>query len=51
MLEPLDWSKDKIKLDIILDTAKNCNVKNKNNNLFVCGKELCNFEKKGNNNY
>ena len=46
MLESLDFRKDKIKLDILLEPAKDCDAKNENNNLFVRGKQLCNFEKK-----
>lgn len=45
-LEPLDFTKDKNPIDILLEAAKNCNVDNENNNLFVRGKQLCNFEKK-----
>ena len=51
MPEQIDFTKDEIKFDILLDDARNCNMKNENNNLFVRGKQLCNFEKKGVNYY
>ena len=45
-MEPLDFCKDKSNIDILLQAANNCNGNTENNNLFVCGKQLCNFENK-----
>ena len=46
MMDPLDLGKDKNTLDLLLEAAKDCDAKNENNNLFVRGKLLCNFEKR-----
>ena len=45
-MEPLDFCKDKSNIDILLQAANNCNGNTENNNLFVRGKQLCNFENK-----
>ena len=45
-MEPLDFCKDKSNIDILLQAANNSNRNTENNNLFVRGKQLCNFENK-----
>ena len=51
-MDPLDLDKDESSFDLLLKAAaQDCNVNTENNNLFVRGKQLCSFEKKGNNNY
>ena len=46
MIEPFDLGKEENSLDLLVEAATNCDAKNENNNLFVRGKQLCNFEKK-----